>query len=85
MKNGGRIPWSDTAICETYKISCLMGRHLMRGGSENHLKDQSLRLVHWSNITPFLRKTSQESINLERKSYLDYSSDTLCTREQLEG
>ena len=27
MKNGGRIPWSATAICETFKISCLMGRH----------------------------------------------------------
>ena len=32
MKNGGRIPWYVTAICETYKISCLMGRHLTRGG-----------------------------------------------------
>ena len=34
-------------------------------------------------IIPFgslsLRRTSQESINLERKSYLDCSSDTLCT------
>ena len=30
MKNGGRIPWNATAICETFKISCLMGRHLMR-------------------------------------------------------
>ena len=28
-------------------------------------------------ITPFLRKTSRESINLERKSCLDCSSDTL--------
>ena len=27
-----------------------------------------------------LQKTSQESINLERKSYLDCSLDTLCTR-----
>ena len=29
-----------------------------------------------------LRRTSQESINLERKSYLDCSLDTLCTREE---
>ena len=29
---------------------------------------------------PLLRRTSQESINLERKSYLDCSSDTLSTR-----
>ena len=34
-------------------------------------KDQSFRLVHWLSISLFLRKTSQESINLERKSYLD--------------
>ena len=30
----------------------------------------------------FLRQTSLESINLERKSYLDCSSDTLCTRRE---
>ena len=28
MKNGGRIPWSVTVICETYKISCPMGKTL---------------------------------------------------------
>ena len=26
MKNGGQIPWNATPICETLKISCLMGR-----------------------------------------------------------
>ena len=46
----------------------------------NHLKDQSFHLVHWLSIILFLRRTSQESITLERKSYLDCSSDTLCTR-----
>ena len=35
---------------------------------------------HRLSTTLSLRKTSQESINLERKSYLDCSSDTLCTR-----
>ena len=34
-------------------------------------------------ITLSLRKTSQESINLERKSYLDCSLDTLCTRGEV--
>ena len=29
-KNGGRIPWNAAAICETFKIFCLMGRHLER-------------------------------------------------------
>ena len=32
------------------------------------------------NITLQLRRITQESINLERKSYLDCSSDTFCTR-----
>ena len=53
-----------------------------RGVLENHFKDQSFRLVHWLSITLSLRKTSQESINLERKSYLDCSLDTLCTRSE---
>ena len=26
MKVGGKIPWSAIPICETFKISCLMGR-----------------------------------------------------------
>ena len=33
MKIGGQIPWNVT-ICGTFKISCLMGRHHMKGGSE---------------------------------------------------
>ena len=40
MKNGGRIPWNVTPFCETFKISCLMGRHHMKGGSECLLTDQ---------------------------------------------
>ena len=46
----------------------------------NHLKDRLLRLVHLLSITLKLRKISPESINLERKFYLDCSSHTLCTR-----
>ena len=80
MKNGGQIPWNAVPICETFKISCLMGKLHTRGVLENHVKDQSFRLVHRLSITLYLRKTSQESINLERKSYLDCSLDTLCTR-----
>ena len=80
MKIGGQIPWNAVPICETFKISCLMGKLHTKGVLENLSQDQSLRLVHWLSITLFLRKTSQESINLEIKSYLDCSSDTLCTR-----
>ena len=49
----------------------------MRDGLGNHLKERSFRLAHWLSIPLFLRKTSQESINLDRKFYLDCSSDTL--------
>ena len=80
MKNGGQIPWNASPICETFKISCLMGRHHTKDVLENPFKDQSSPLVHWLRITLSLRKTSQESISLERKYYLDCSLDTLCTR-----
>ena len=70
MKVGGQIPGIATPICETFKISCLTGRLHTKDVLENLLKDQSFRLVHWLSTTLFLRQTSQESINLERKSYL---------------
>ena len=66
MNSGGQILWNVKPICETFKTSCLMVKHHMRDALGNHLKDRSFRLVHWLSITPFLRKTSQESINLER-------------------
>ena len=59
----GRFHGMFFLICETFKISCLMGRLHTKGVLENNLKDQSFRLVHWLSITQFLRKTSQESIN----------------------
>ena len=51
----------------------------------NHLKDRLFHLVHWLSIKLSLRRISQESINLARKSYLDCSSDTLCTRRIWKG
>ena len=83
MKVGGQIPWNVTPICKTSQICCLMGRRPMKDVLENHLKDRSFHLVHWLSVTLFLRKTCQESINLERKSYLDCSSGALCTRGEL--
>ena len=58
-----------------------MGKLHTKDALENHFKDRSFRLVHWLRIRLLLRRTSQESVNLERKSYLDCSLDTLCTRE----
>ena len=80
MKVGGQILWNVTAICETSQIQYLMGRRPMKDVLGNHFKDRLFHLVHWLSITLLLRRISQESINLERKSYLDCSSDTLCTR-----
>ena len=40
MKVGVQILWNVTAICELFKISCLMGRYDMRGGLECHLNGQ---------------------------------------------
>ena len=67
MKVGGQILWNVTPICETSQIYCLMGRRPMKDVLGNHLKDLLFHLVHWLSITLFLRKTSQESINLEKK------------------
>ena len=73
-------PWNVTLICETSQIYHLMGRRPKKDVLGNHLKDRLFHLVHWLSIILQLRRTSQESINLERKSYLDCSSDTHCTR-----
>ena len=83
MRNGGQIPWNAIPICETFKISCLMERLHTKDVLENDFNDQSFRLVQWLGITLFLRKTSQETINLERKSYLDCPLDTLCARGRI--
>ena len=80
MEVGGQIPWNVTPICETSQIFHLVGKLHTKGVLGNHLKDRLFHLVHWLSITLLLRRTSQESINLERKSYLDCSSDTHCTR-----
>ena len=36
MKYGWRIPWNVIPICEIFRISCLMGNHHKKGGSECH-------------------------------------------------
>ena len=44
MKNGGQIPWNAIPVCETFKISCLMGRL--------HTKDVLVNLFKGP-VTPF--------------------------------
>ena len=78
--------WADSMECYTYLRNVTDvssdGRRPMKDVLGNHLKDLLFHLVHWLSVTLSLRRISQESINLERKSYLDCSSDTLCTREE---
>ena len=81
MKVGGQILWNVTPICETSQMYYLMGRlPKKKNVLGNHLKELLFHLVNWLSITFLLRRISHESINLERKFYLDCSSDTLCTR-----
>ena len=84
VTNGGRILWNVTAICETFKISSLMGRYHMKGGSECPLTGQYYRLEQWSYITLFLRKTIPDCISLEQKSCQVYFSVMHRTRVNLE-
>ena len=81
----GGIPWNVAALCETFKISCLTGRHPVKGGSECPLTDQLSRLEQWSNITQFLRKTYLDCISLEQKSCQVYSLDIFVRGRNLEG
>ena len=69
MKVGGQILWNVKPICETSQIYYLMGRRPLKDVLGNHLKDQPFHLV--SLVEYQLRRTSHESINLERKFYLD--------------
>ena len=67
-------------ICETFKISCLMGRHHKKGGSECPLTDHWYRLEQWSNIALSLRRTYRDSISSVQKSCQVYSSVMYCMR-----
>ena len=70
--------WADSMEC----FSNLRNGPDLRDVLGNHIKDRSFLLVHWLSVTLSLRRTSQESIILERKSYLDCSLNMLCTRRE---
>ena len=82
MRDGGQIPWNAFSYLRNMQDLLSDGKTPDERRFGELLKDQFSRLVHWLSITLSLRKTSQESINLERKSHLEYSLDTLCTREE---
>ena len=82
MKVGGQIPWNAIPSAKRSRSLIWWEKLHTKDVLENLSQDQSFRLVHWLSVTMSLRRISQESINLERKSYLDCSSDTLSTREE---
>ena len=60
MKVSGPIPWNAKPICETFKISCLMGRLHMRDVLENLSKDQSFR---WKGYIMFADMAELETMD----------------------
>ena len=81
--------WADSMECYTYlrNVTDLLSdgkRRPVKDVLGNHLRDLLFHLVHWLSIILLLRRISHASINLERKFYLDCSSDTLSTRGNLE-
>ena len=71
--------WADSIECYTYlrNVTDLLsdGKTPYERRFGQPFKDRLFYLVHWLIIILLLQRTSQESINLERKSYLECSSD----------
>ena len=64
MKNGGRIPWNATAICQIFRIFYLMGRHPMKGPFGVPF---NVPVIPLGAITLFLGKTNLDCISLKAK------------------
>ena len=56
MKNGAPILWRAVCVCDPFKISWQMGKHLMKDDAENHSKARSRRSVQGLNIIRFSAK-----------------------------
>ena len=80
MKVGVPIPWNATPICEIFTDLLSDGKT----PCESFWQPFKGPIIPFGSLVEYhplsLRRTSQESINLERKSYLDCSLATLCTR-----
>ena len=85
VKVGGQIPWNAIPVCEMSQISHLMGRTPYERRFGQPFKGPIIPFGSLVEYHPITAKDQSRSISLERKSYLDCSSDTLCTRENLEG
>ena len=82
MKIGGRIPWNATPICETFKISYLMGRLHMKRRFGVPFNGPVIPFGAMQNITVFLFKTCRDCINSVQESCQVHSLDMRCTRRE---
>ena len=72
-----------TAVCEFSRINFLMRKHLTRGGSEKPLQRTSNTVWSSGRISPnFCERPVATASVWSKKSYLDCSSDTYCTRSE---
>ena len=81
MKVGGQILWNVTPICETFTDLLSDGKTPYERRFGQPFKGPIIPCGSLFEYQPYnCEGSSQESINLERKFYLDCSSDMLCTR-----
>ena len=83
-KAGGQKPWSVTVIYETCMTYKQVARHLMNVGWIHHLMGRLVYLEQKSNSFQYHQRTKVECICSAQKSFLEYSLDTLWTREKLD-
>ena len=66
-------PWNVTAICETFEISCLMGRHHMKSGSEYHFNGPVIPSGAMFRISSHFRDKPIENTSIRSKSLAKYT------------
>ena len=67
MKVGGQIPWNAIPKCETFKISCLVGRPHMRDVLGNHFKGPIIPFGSQLEYHPFTAKDQSRIHQFEKK------------------
>ena len=83
MKVGGQILWNVTPICETSQIYYLMGKTPQERLFGQPFQGPIIPFGSLVEYHPFYCEGSVENPSLlERKSFLDCSSDTLFTRRE---
>ena len=67
-ENWWAVPWNAIPLCETFKISCLMGKLHTRNVLGNHVKDRLFHLVHWLSIIPYFCERPAKNPSIWKES-----------------